>query len=209
MVAVIDTHALQAFHRSGVLRQVRDLFGAIAITPGVERETRSAYLSLGPSLVPDLGASPWISVEPVSEQDVAAARGPVPRREAREEARRRALGRPPRHFCRGLVIGRAELEVVLAAELLSGTAVLDDADGIRCARARGVQTTTDWDVLLDLKTKGLVPAVKPLVEALARTGYGDQATHADTIRRAGESSTFPNGARRSTIFRNVRRPGRP
>jgi predicted nucleic acid-binding protein len=70
----------------------------------------------------------------------------------------------------GWDLGAGESQVLAHAVLSSREAVMDDLQGRRCARALGVPVTGTLGVILRAKRSGLVPAARPLVEALLKKG---------------------------------------
>jgi predicted nucleic acid-binding protein len=68
-------------------------------------------------------------------------------------------------------LGAGESEVVSwAASAPGAVAVVDDRAARNCAAALGVRTIGTLRVLLDAKSAGLVPAIRPLVEGLRAGG---------------------------------------
>lgn len=108
---------------------------------------------------------PWLTVTSVDEVEVVALRS-----------------------LRALDLGEAEA-IVLAQTLPDARLLLDDARGRATAHALGFRVTGTGGVLVEAKAAGLVPLVRPLLDAL-RTVHdfrlGDPVYEA-LVRRAGES----------------------
>jgi len=117
---------------------------ALLIPSAVEEETRGSFLRAGGEKVPDLVAHPWIRIEPVRDEELAAF-GATP------------LG-PRRHTLeyswRGYRLDRPELEAVLLARRVGATLLIEDDGGLRCARLCGVAVTGVAAVLRDLCRAG-------------------------------------------------------
>lgn len=69
-------------------------------------------------------------------------------------------------------LGRGEAEAIaLAAEIGDALLVMDDADGRRVARAMGLRVTGVLGVLVEAKYRGVVPNVRPILDAMSNEGF--------------------------------------
>lgn len=78
--------------------------------------------------------------------------------------------------------------IVLAHELNAGLLLIDEEEGRYLATRVGVPRIGLLGVLLDAKAAGLIPLVRPVLDAL-RAGpnfWVSQRVYVDTLRRAGE-----------------------
>ena len=166
MIAVLDTSALQAIHRAGVLEHLNTLFDQVLLPGAVERQTRDALRDFGPALVPDLDSLPWIAVQSVATAELEAHRDPP------NGVKRRGLVSKTRPLCHGYAVDLEEFEVVVLARRVGGVGVLDDHGGHRCAANLGVTARTTIQVLEEIVARGLTPVpVADLVKKIQATGY--------------------------------------
>ena len=70
----------------------------------------------------------------------------------------------------GWDLGAGESQVLAHTVMAGDEAVLDDLQGRGCARALGVPATGTLGVLLRAKKLGMIPAARPLIEDLLRSG---------------------------------------
>lgn len=69
-------------------------------------------------------------------------------------------------------LGRGESAVIAAALARPGsTAILDDADGRRCARALGVPVMGTLGLVLRARSKGRIPSAAAVLKALRGAGF--------------------------------------
>jgi predicted nucleic acid-binding protein len=87
-------------------------------------------------------------------------------------------------------LGPGETEVLaLALESSSPVVVLDDGLARRAAKVLNVPLTGTLGLLLDAKTRGLVPAVLPLLDRLQELRFRvSTQTRESVLRSAGEGS---------------------
>jgi len=87
-------------------------------------------------------------------------------------------------------LGPGESEVLwLAWERPNSIAVLDDAAARQQAFECGIRMTGTLGLLVDAKRQGLIPAVSPALDQLARLGfYLSARTRTLILRHAGEAS---------------------
>ncbi|MGH2534364.1 MAG: DUF3368 domain-containing protein [Thermomicrobiales bacterium] len=85
-------------------------------------------------------------------------------------------------------LGPGETEAIhLAIELNAVRVILDDGDARSLARSLGVPLIGTLGVLLSAKYQAIIPALKPLVEALIATGFRvDQRIYRSILDEAGE-----------------------
>jgi predicted nucleic acid-binding protein len=84
-------------------------------------------------------------------------------------------------------LGAGESEVVSCAAANGAVAVLDDRAARNCAAALGIPTKGTLRVLLDAKSLGLVPAIRPLVDGLRSAGlFLSDALIEKALKSAGE-----------------------
>lgn len=140
---ICNTSPLQYLHQLGQLELLHRLSGRAIVPPAVVDE-----LAAGKAAgfdVPSVGGHGWITV-----------RSPVAASAQRLVAD----------------LGRGETEVLmLALELPGSVAVLDDAMARRVAFTLGINVTGTLGLLLDGKTAGWVPSVRPLLDRLQELGF--------------------------------------
>lgn len=88
-------------------------------------------------------------------------------------------------------IDRGEAEaIVLAREVGADAILIDEADGRRVARQQyGLRVVGTLGILLSAKQRGMVPAVRPLIDQL-RDGLGffiSNSLYREVVQRAGET----------------------
>ena len=135
---------------------------------------RAGHLALLPAVFADLAAPPAVAAE--------FGRRPDWLREVE-------VGRPGEvALLRALTFGAGESEALAVALEHPGTTVLlDEKRARRFARARGVAVVGTAGVVLRAKGRGLVPAVRPVLDDLLRTGFRlSDALYAGVLERAGE-----------------------
>lgn len=155
---ICNTSALQYLHQLGFLHLLRDLYGSVTVPEPVAREIVAGQAQ-GVNL-PDLAALPWVKVEPDPTPVVAPTE-----------------------------LGPGELAVLsLAGARPGAVVVLDDGLARRYARLARIRFTGTCGVLLRAKERGLLPAIKPLLDQLTRLGFRlDAGTRAALLKLAGES----------------------
>ncbi len=85
------------------------------------------------------------------------------------------------------VLDRGEEEALLLAEERKMPVLLDERRGRNEARRRGLSVTGTLGLLLEAKSRGILPAVTPLLAALKAAGYRmTAAIEREVMVRAGE-----------------------
>ena len=70
-----------------------------------------------------------------------------------------------------VALGRGEREAIaLALETAADLVLLDDQEGRRLARVHGLAVTGTVGVLLEARTRGLIPALRPELDRLREAG---------------------------------------
>jgi uncharacterized protein len=160
-VVVSDTSPIRALEFLDRLEMLPILFGRIVVPPAVVDElarTGGRFRSV------DVGRYDYLQVR--AANDRAQVENLLP-----------ALDR-----------GEAEA-IVLAREMAAEAILIDEADGRRVARQRyGLRAIGTLGILLSAKQRGMVSAVRPLVDEL-RGGLGffvSESLYQEVLRRAGE-----------------------
>ncbi len=84
-------------------------------------------------------------------------------------------------------LGAGESEVVSCAAASGAVAVIDDRAARNCAAALAIPTKGTLRVLLDAKSLGFVPAIRPLVDGLRSAGlFLSDALIEKALKSAGE-----------------------
>lgn len=156
---VCDTSSLQYLHQVGLLYVVHALSRRVVVPPAVQQE-----LNVGRNFgldLPDIQRIPWIEVvHPLGEKTV------------------RLLSD----------MGPGETAVLmLALENEDFVAVLDDSLARRRASLLDIPFTGTLGILLDAKTKGLLPAIRPVLGSLTALGFRlAPHTREMILKKAGE-----------------------
>ncbi len=87
-------------------------------------------------------------------------------------------------------LGAGETRVIAYCVTNDGyRAVLDDQRGRRCAQALGVPLFGTLGVVVEARRRGLLPAARPVLEALERVGFRiEQSPIAEALRQSGEEA---------------------
>lgn len=160
MNLVLDSSALITLARIGRLDLLRQLARAVHIPEAVYEEVVLAGQGRHGSV--EVAQAQWISRHQV--QDQAAV---VPLR-----AR----------------VGKGEAEaIVLARELQADVLILDDATARRVAEAEGRTVVGLLGLLLHAKLRGLVGAVRPILDDMVAAGFFlDDSLYRSILGQAGE-----------------------
>lgn len=149
MILVLDASPLIALARIGSLGVLRQLADQIAIPDAVYVETVSQAPGRPGSI--ELAQADWITRQPVHDQ-------------AHVKRLRNRVG-----------LGEAEA-IVLAQEIRADAVVLDDATARHLAEQEGCRVVGLLGLLVEGKRRGLLSAVKPLLDAIRQRGFfvGDE-----------------------------------
>lgn len=162
MIIVSDAAVLILLARIDTLDLLHSLFTTISIPQAVYQEVTSAGTDRpGAQAVAE---APWIQIGSVKN--------------------RRAVNRLKSVH----QLGQGESEaIVLAQELKADYLILDDLPARRAARARRLPIIGTIGLLLLAKEQGLIPAVKPLLDALVAAKLRIHPTlYQEVLKRAGE-----------------------
>lgn len=163
MILVLDTSPLIALARIDSLAFLRPLADQVVIPEAVYME--SVDHASGRPGSAEIAQADWIVRRPVQNQaDVVRLR---------------------------LRLGWGEAEaIVLAREIGADAVVLDDATARQMAEHEGCRVVGLLGLLIAGKQRGLLAAVKPLLDALRRNGFfiGDDL-YATILRHASEDSS--------------------
>lgn len=139
MIVVSDTSPLIALGAIGELEIIRHLYGEVLVPELVYREIVEARADApGASAV---ATAPWIRVQAL----------------AGEELYRSLIG--------ALDPGEAQA-IALAVEIGADLILIDERVARRAALDHGIKVVGVAGVLLEAKTRGIVPLVKPLLDAV-------------------------------------------
>ncbi|MDO8366639.1 MAG: DUF3368 domain-containing protein [Saprospiraceae bacterium] len=140
MIVVSDTSALSALFLVGHLDLLPSLYGQVVVPPAVMREILQLESQFGHDLS-SLKNSSWISVIPVSDV------------------------KKVRVYRRVLDEGESEA-IVLASEISADLLLIDEMRGRKVAQSAGIPYTGLLGVLLSAKSKGLLNAIRPILDNL-------------------------------------------
>jgi uncharacterized protein len=161
VIVVSDTSPLTNLAVVGNLELLRDLYQRVLIPPAVFDELRAGE-SAGahPRFLDSTG---WLEVGQVVNRNAVAA----------------LLGT--------LDLGEAEA-VVLAAEKKADLLLIDEREGRRVASREGIPTVGLLGALTAAKRKGLVPAVRPVLDSLIHEAgfWVSAALYQEVLKSTGE-----------------------
>lgn len=158
---VLDTSPLQALFRVDVLSQLRGIFARTLVPRAVFDETQASLSLTAAGRVPNLEDFGWIEVRALTDEDIASA-GAVPIKARRSSTTYRWLDRR---------IDRPELEAVLLAKLTAGRALIEDRNGVKCARDSSVPVVSVADLLIELERDHHLGNAAALASKILETGY--------------------------------------
>jgi len=140
---IVNTSPIFYLHRLGLLEILNKLYGDITIPEAVRNELEKGYVQ-GED-VPQLENYPWIQIMNVDM---------------------------PEYLSLIVDLGLGESEVLaIATNHPSALVILDDKLARRIAKMRGFLLTGTAGVLLRAKEKGLIPALKPVIEKLLSLNF--------------------------------------
>jgi predicted nucleic acid-binding protein len=144
MSIVSNTGPLIALAKADRMDLLPELYGTVHIPPAVHRELLGKTGPEADRL--DVALAAWLKVadrvEPSSEVEGTLQ-----------------------------AIDAGEREAILLAQRLGLTVILDDRLGREAARRLGLPVTGTVGVIIEAKRAGLVPAVRPVLEAIQVQGY--------------------------------------
>jgi uncharacterized protein len=105
---------------------------------------------------------PWLKVVPTKDQGMVAALK--------------------------MLVDEGEAEAIALAYELQYRLIIDDLQGRKVARDLGLKLTGTIGVLMMAKQQGVIPALKPVIEALERVSfYLSDALKAEALKLVGEN----------------------
>jgi predicted nucleic acid-binding protein len=159
VILILDASALIVLARIGSLQLLRELADQIVIPDAVyEESVRQGQGKPGSS---DIAHADWIVRQPALDQSAVMRL-------------RRTLG-------------QGEAEAIVLAQQIHAVVVLDDAVARRMAKQEGCQVVGLIGLLTEAKQRGLIPAVKPLLDAMRGAHFfiGNDL-YATIMRQVGE-----------------------
>lgn len=162
MIIVSDTSPINNLAAIDQLDLLRQLYGIVIIPEAVYQElTHTEFPVAGATEVQTLD---WIQTRQVKNRAVVEA------------------------FCNELDIGEAEA-LALALELEAEQVLIDERLGRAIATRLNIQYTGILGILLEAKGQGLIPSVKPLLDALIKQAgfWVAQPLYLRVLDMAGES----------------------
>ncbi len=162
MIVVSDTSPLTNLVLVSRLELLRELYGRVLIPESVAEEIRAGErCQVYP---PFLAAAGWIEVRWVTSREQVNQLLP------------------------GLDLGEAEA-IALCLEVAADLLLVDERAGRNAAASRGIKAVGLLGTLVACKAKGLIPAVRPVIQDLRdRAGFWVRETLVDEVlRAAGES----------------------
>jgi predicted nucleic acid-binding protein len=160
MTIVSNSSPLILYAKIGRLELLHELFSEILIPPAVHEEI--VIRGRGRAGASDVATAQWIT--PSALPDRALAQLPV----------------------RGLGQGEAE---VIALAITSGRSrvLLDDRDGHRLARERGLRVVRSGGALILAKQQRMIPLVRPVLDELRDAGlYLSDGAYREVLASVGE-----------------------
>jgi len=160
-MVVSNTSAIVNLAVVGQLDLLRQLYGEVILPEAVGRELAAMR---PPSTLEGVRACEWIQITAVSDRGVVES------------------------LMMQLHTGEAEA-IGLALEKRADLLLMDERRGRRIASGLGLKCVGLLGVIVEAKSKGLIPAVRPLLEALvAQAGFWtDRELYARVLAEAGES----------------------
>lgn len=159
MIVVSDASPIIGLSAVGKLALLRRLYETILIPASVAREITEG--ELGKPGIEDLRASDWIVIQPAENSFLVRA------------------------LAGELDKGEAEA-IALAVEQRAGLLLIDERRARKVAERLGIRVVGVLGVLVEAKQKGLLPAVRPVLEdLLEKAGF---RISADLYRRVLEVS---------------------
>ncbi len=144
MIVVSDSSALIGLAKVDQLPLLRYLYGTVLIPAEVFQDV--VIRGAGKPGAVEVGAAAWIETRAATNRMLVDA------------------------LTQLIDPGEAEA-IVLATEIDADLLLIDEAIGRREARRLGLHVTGLAGVLVDAKDQGLLPAIKPILDALSRAGF--------------------------------------
>jgi len=142
-ITIVNTSPIFYLHRLGLLEILNKLYGDITIPEAVKNELKKGYVQ-GED-VPELENYPWIQIMNVGM---------------------------PEYLNLIVDLGLGESEVLaIATNHPTALVILDDKLARRIAEMQKFRLTGTAGVLLRSKEKGLIPALKPVIEKLLSLNF--------------------------------------
>ena len=141
MIIVSDTSSISNLLQIGLIDVLHILYGEITITPAVNKELDRVSTHSN-----SLAQIDWIKVKLPRNQELVAK------------------------LLEELDLGEAE-SIVLAVEEKAEYLIIDEYAGRKIADAMGVKIVGILGVLIQAKSKGIIPSVKDPVERLVEIGF--------------------------------------
>lgn len=160
MILVLDSSSLITLSRTGDLELLQQYAEAAHVPQAVYDEVVGAGVDLPGRRAVE--SAQWIVRHPVHDQDAVA----------------RLRGR----------LGRGEAEaIVLAKELHADHVILDDATARRIAEIEGCHVLGLLGLLVHAKERGVIPAVRPVLDRILAAGfYLDDKLYRSILRSSRE-----------------------
>ena len=161
-IVVSDTGPLIALARAGQLDLLHRLYGGVRVPPAVHAELAIHSGYPGATSLARAFDAGWITEQPLSDRALAT------------------------RLTLLLDAGEAEA-IALASRPDTRFLLIDESRGRRVARARGISVVGVAGMLMVAKSRGMLPAVGPVLEAMSRAGYFlSPRLVSEVLARAGE-----------------------
>ncbi|MCB9295232.1 MAG: DUF3368 domain-containing protein [Lewinellaceae bacterium] len=161
MIIISDTSPITSLLAVNHIQLLKDLYGLVTIPEGVRRELLRVE-SRRPE-IENLLSEGWLQVKPITDQEL---------------------------FKKIFVdLDRGESEAItLGLELRADLILIDETKGRRMAKSYGLQVTGLLGVLMEAKSKKLIPSVKELLDELIEKAgfYVKQDLYDSVLKAAGE-----------------------
>jgi predicted nucleic acid-binding protein len=159
MVLIADTGPVLSFARAHCFALLREVMGTLIIPEAVYNEI--VVQGMGRPGAEEVRGASWITRACVAD--------------------RAFVDHLPQSLNRG------EREALALARERGGTVLVDDRDARRVAAQQGIATLGSLRLLQEAKQRGMIPAVKPILDALLATGtYISDTLYRSFLRDMGE-----------------------
>jgi hypothetical protein len=161
MIFVADAGPIMSFARAERLELLRRVVGELWIPDAVYHEV--VVTGAGRPGAEETARGVWIKRKSIAEQ--AAVRD-LPRQ-----------------------LGAGEREAIVLAQELGAVLIADDRDARDAAERLGIPFLRSLGILREAKLRGIIPTVKPHVDALREYGFRlDDVTYQTFLQQMGEGS---------------------